>query len=101
MSGTTKAGGTHCTGMLSCSRYVDLDIKHFDDTYNISLQECMEESKRDLAFKVFVILMQPKETLRGCTAYMEKYFRSRMYLNKDDPQLVKKLTHHLKTIKAN
>ena len=61
----------------------------------------MEESKRDPAFKVFVILMQPKETLRGCTAYMKKYFRSRMYLNKDDPQLVKKLTDHLRTIKAN
>ena len=33
----------------------------------------MEESKRDLAFKIFVILMQPEETLRDCTVYMEKF----------------------------
>ena len=70
------------------------------NTSSIMLQECMEESKRDPAFKIFVILMQPEETLRGCTAHMEKFFRSRTYLSKDDPQLVRKLTNHLRTIKA-
>ena len=59
----------------------------------------MEENKRDPAFKLFVILMQPQKTLKGYTAYMDKYFRSKTYLTKDDPELWKKLINYLGELK--
>ena len=59
----------------------------------------MEENKRDPAFKLFVILMQPHETLKGYTAYMEKYFRSKTYLTKDDPELWNKLIKHINELR--
>ena len=43
-------------------------------------------------------MMEPRETLKRYTAYMDKYFRSKTYLNKDDPQLWTKLITYLRDI---
>ena len=59
----------------------------------------MEENRKDPAFKIFVILMQPIETLKNYTSYMDKYFTRKTYLNKDDPDLCKKLAKYLKELK--
>ena len=59
----------------------------------------MEESSKDPAFKLFVILMQPKETLKRYTAYMDQYFTRKTYLKKDDPELSNKLIKHLKKLR--
>ena len=58
----------------------------------------MEENRKDAAFKLFVILMQPQETLKRYTAYMDKYFTSKTYLTKDDPELWNKLIKYLKEL---
>ena len=60
----------------------------------------MEENRIDPAYKLFVILMQPQETLKNYTAYMDKYFRSKTYLQKDDPQLWMKITKYLTEVKT-
>ena len=59
----------------------------------------MEENRIDPAYKLFVILMQPQATLKRHTAYMDKYFRSKTYLHKNDPHLWKKLTKYLTEVK--
>ena len=58
----------------------------------------MEENRKDPAFKLFVILMQPQETLKRYTAYMDNFFTSKTYLNKDDPDLCNKLIKYLKEL---
>lgn len=63
-------------------------------------EECMEEVRKDSAYKIFVILLQPHETLRNCTAYMEKYFQNKTYLEKDDPRLFEKLTEYLRELQV-
>ena len=59
----------------------------------------MEENRKDTAFKLFVILMQPQETLKRYTAYMDNYFTTKTYLKKDDPELWNKLVKYLKELK--
>ena len=58
----------------------------------------MEENKKDQAYKLFVILMQPQETLKRYTAFMDKYFTRKTYLEKDDPELWDKLVKYLKEL---
>ncbi len=58
-------------------------------------QECVEESKKDPAHKLLVILMQPLETLQNCTDHMEQYFRHRTFLDKHDSELSRKLVENL------
>ena len=61
----------------------------------------MEENRKDPAFKLLVILMQPKETLQRFTPCMDKLFRTQTYLLKDDPQLENKIINHLRQIRGN
>ncbi len=55
----------------------------------------MEESEKDPAYKMFVILMEPVKTLKHFTGYMDRYFRSKTYLTKDDPDLLGKLAGYI------
>ena len=57
-------------------------------------QQCMERNRIDPAYKLFVILIEPEETLKRFMANMDKYFRSKTYLLKDDPHLWTKLTKY-------
>ncbi len=63
-------------------------------------QECVEESKKDPMYKLFVILMQPLETLQNCTEYMEQYFRNKTFLDRNDPQLTGKLVEYLRELQV-
>ncbi len=67
-------------------------------------QECAEEAKSDNRYKLFVILMEPLETLReleNCTEYMKKYFRDEVCLHKNDPNLFEKLVSYLRELQYN
>ncbi len=62
---------------------------------------CMwEHDKLDPSFRLFVILMQPKETLKNCTVYMENFFRNINYLEWDDQILWVKLDQQLQLVKT-
>ncbi len=66
-------------------------------------QECVEEAKLDKRFKIFVILMQPLNTLialENCSEYMKKYFRDETCLHKDDPNLFEKLVSYLRELQS-
>ena len=63
-------------------------------------EECMVESMEDPRYKLFVIMMQPHGTLENCTDYMNKYFREKTYLDKNDPNLYDKLVESLRALQS-
>ena len=52
---------------------------------------CYIENMKDAAFKLFVIMMQPAETLVNISPYMKTFFDTKTYLEVDDPELFTKL----------
>ncbi len=67
-------------------------------------EECYMENRKDPAFKIYVIMMQPKDELTNLTAYMESFFDSKTYLERGDEDLFDKLEKELtltKTLKKD
>ncbi len=62
---------------------------------------CMAEHSKDPAFKMFAILMQPKETLTGIPIHMERFLRNVSYLQKGDVNLWQKLDQRLAETKSD
>ena len=56
---------------------------------------CYIENMKDAAFNLFVIMMQPAETLVNITLYMKTFFANKTYLQVNDPELFTKLARHL------
>ena len=56
---------------------------------------CYIENMKDAAFNLFVIVMQPVETLVNISNYMKIFFETKTYLQVDDPELFIKLATHL------
>ena len=54
---------------------------------------------KDPAFKMFVIMMQPVETLEKFSIYMGKFSNQKTYLPIFDPRLFKKIANYLKWVK--
>ena len=47
---------------------------------------CNIKNMKDAAFNLFVIMMQPADTLVNVSPYMKIFFETRTYLLKDDPK---------------
>ena len=60
---------------------------------------CYVENLEDPAFKLFVITMQPVETLKNTDEYMKSFFASRTYLEKGSEKLFDKIAQYLKMVK--
>ena len=56
---------------------------------------CYLENMKDAAFNLFVIMMQPAETLINISNYMKTFFETKTYLKINDPELFSKLATHL------
>ena len=56
---------------------------------------CYLENMNDPAFNLFVIMMQPADTLVNISNYMKTFFETKTYLKIDDPELFSKLATHL------
>ena len=52
---------------------------------------CYIENMNDPAFHMFVIMMQPADTLVNISNYMKTFFANKTYLQVDDPELFAKL----------
>ncbi len=63
-------------------------------------EECYIENKKDPAFQILVIMMQPRQDLTNLTAYMTSFFDTKTYLEMDDPNLFTKLEKYLEMIKT-
>ena len=62
-------------------------------------EQCYMEHMKDPAFKLFVILMQPVEELEETSEYMKSFFASKVYLERNDPKLFKKISDYLTEVK--
>ena len=62
-------------------------------------QLCYLEHMKDPAYKLFVIMMQPKESLQNLTEFMEEYLTQEIYLTKDDKKLFTKIASYLTQVK--
>ena len=62
-------------------------------------QYCHIEHMKDPAFKLFVIMMQPMESLQNLTECMKQYFVQETYLKKDDEKLFTKIANYLTLVK--
>ena len=56
---------------------------------------CYMENMKDAAFNLFVIMMQPADTLVDISPYMKTFFANKTYLKVNDPELFIKLATHL------
>ena len=56
---------------------------------------CYIENMKDAAFNLFVIIMQPADTLVNISPYMKTFFANKTYLQVNDPELFTKLATHL------
>ena len=55
---------------------------------------CYLENMDDAAFNLFVIMMQPADTLVNISPYMKTFFANKTYLQLKDPELFSKLEKH-------
>ena len=56
---------------------------------------CYLENMQDAKFFLFVIMMQPADTLVNISSYMKTFFNKKTYLQVNDPDLFTKLATHL------
>ena len=62
-------------------------------------EQCFMENLNDPAFKLFVIMMQPANTLVNLTEYIRTFVEQKTYLDKNDPELFQKIANHLTEVK--
>ena len=60
---------------------------------------CYIENMKDPAFNLFVIMMQPADTLVNISDYMKTFIANKTYLQIKDPELFTKLGNHLEDVK--
>ena len=57
------------------------------------------ENMKDSAFKFFVILLQPAKSLNVTDEYIICFLSRKTYLERDDPELFKKMSKYLIWVK--
>ena len=62
---------------------------------------CYIENMRDAAFNLFVIMMQPANTLVNISPYMKTFFANKTYLRINDPELYIKLARHMENARQS
>ncbi len=63
-------------------------------------EQCYVEHMKDPAFKLFVILMQAKDSLENTCDYMESFFEKKTYLEFNDPRKFEKIARDLRQVKG-
>ena len=85
---------------LSNSAIIVMSQGYVDSKWcRVEFRECFLESAADSAFRIFVILMQPIESLANQSIYMKKFFGQTTCASHSDTRLFIKLGKGLKEIK--
>ena len=59
------------------------------------------EHMKDPAFKLFIIMMQPADSLENTSLYMDSFFDQKTYLERNDVKLFKKISDYLRRVKES
>ena len=62
-------------------------------------EDCYMEHMKDPTFKLFVIMMQPAETMNITNEYIKCFLSKSTYLEREDPELFKKIAEYLTWVK--
>ena len=62
-------------------------------------EDCYMENIKDPAFKLFVILMEPVDTLNFTNEYIKSFLSKKTYLEREDSKLFKKIAEYLTWVK--
>ena len=62
-------------------------------------EQCFIENMNDPASKLFLIMMQPADTLDGLSEFMKSFISRKTYLEHNDPDLVGKISEYLSWVK--
>ena len=62
-------------------------------------EQCYMEHMKDHAFKLFVVMMQPADSLENTSLYMDSFFDQKTYLERNDAKLFKKISDYLSLVK--
>ena len=62
-------------------------------------EKCLVENLKDPAFKLFLIMMQPTDTLEHLTECMTSFISQTTYLDRDDPDVFRKISEYLNWVK--
>ena len=62
-------------------------------------EQCYLEHMKDPAFKLFVIMTQPADTLENTSLYMDSFFDHKTYLEITDVKLFRKISDYLSWVK--
>ncbi len=62
-------------------------------------EQCYMEHMKDKAFKLFVVMMQPADSLVNASEYMKSFFQQKTYLDHDDADKFDKIALYLKQVK--
>ena len=57
------------------------------------------ENMKDPTFKLFVVLMQPTNKLNFANEYTKSFFAKKTYLERNDPNLFKRIAEYLNQMK--
>ena len=58
-------------------------------------EQCYIENMNDPTLQLFAITIQPTDTLENLTESMKTFFAQRTYLEKDDANMILKITEYL------
>ena len=101
-----KAGTNIVTNIMNAIKHSNAAIILLSQNYVDSrwcrdeFEWCVEEWKKDPAFELYVILMEPEKGLERLSDYMEQYLSSITYLKVTDPDLVEKIIDYLSKIRT-
>ena len=63
--------------------------------------DCYLENMNDAVFQMFVILTQPQRELQNLSEYMTSFLAQKTYLEKEDPNLIRKISEYLLHVKED
>ena len=61
--------------------------------------DCYLKNMNDAVFQMFVILTLPQGELQNLSEYMTSFLAQKTYLEKDDPNLIRKISEYLLYVK--
>ena len=86
-----------CNAINNCNSAIIVMSQGFIDSPRCreEFTKCLAESEENLAFKLFIILMEEVDTLINIPENMQIFLKEKTYVKRNDPKLFEKIGYHL------